>query len=59
MFKKGDKVIVTPVSYPTVKWLGEIISTRNTKYGIKYKVSYDCGGMMLADSFSEKELNNV
>ena len=57
MLTKGDKVILTPVSYPTVKWEGEVIGTRKCQYlGMKYKVKYDCGGFILTGMFQEKEM---
>lgn len=52
---KGQKVILTPQSYPTVKWDGEILGSRKGKYGVTFKIKYDCGGMMLTGSFSAKE----
>lgn len=53
---KGTKVILTPEAYPTVKWDGEIIGTRKSKYlGLVYKIKYDCGGMMLTGTYQAKE----
>lgn len=58
--EKSDKVIVTPISYPNVKWDGIILSIRKHKYlGLIYKVKYDCGGMFLTDNFQEKELELI
>lgn len=56
----NDKVIVTPVSYPTVKWEGVVLSVRKHKYlGHVYKVKYNCGGMFLTGSFQDKELRVI
>ena len=58
--EKLNKVTVTPVSYPNVKWDGIIISIRKHKYlGLMYKVKYDCGGMFLTGNFQEKELKLI
>ena len=58
--EKSNKVNVTPVSYPTVKWEGIILSIRKHKYlGRIYKVQYDCGGMFLTGNFQEKELELI
>ncbi len=51
-FKKGDRVIVSPVSYPTSRWYGEIL--RKSKLG--YRVTYEVNGVMMTDTFSPKEL---
>lgn len=58
MFTKGDKVTLTPVSYPNVKWPGVVIGVRKHKYlGETFKVKYDCGGMMLTGTYQLKELS--
>ena len=60
MFNKGDKVNVTPVAYPNVKWPGKVIGSRKHKYlGVTFKVEYDCGGFTLTESFQEKELTKA
>lgn len=57
MYNINDKVIVNPQDYPTSFWEGVIISKRKSKYGwMTYKVKYDCGGMFLTASFTEKEI---
>jgi hypothetical protein len=58
-FKKGDKVIVSPTAYPRERWEGEVLSSRKGKYLTKVTVKYDCHGMMLKESFYERELSLI
>ena len=56
-FNKFDFVLVTPAYTPNAKHEGTIIATRKNKYvGMRYKVRYDCYGLIFESWFNPSEL---